>query len=358
MLALQSASPCGEGREADDNPDALILDVELPGLRGLALLRQIVGSNPKMSVVVLAPDTLDGRAMRAEATERGATFILKPAVDEPLAYRSIAEEIVQGLRRGNGHGSGTAAGAPPRPAGASLSRPEAPGSRAGPGPSLARAGDASLGAAVPTRLSSGTMRPRPLRGAPPQVLLVASSTGGPQALITLFSRLPAASVDVPVLIVQHMPAAFTPILAEHLTRATSWRAVEAKDEETLSPGEIRIAPGGFHMIVSQSGSTRRLRLTETPPVNFCRPSADVLFVSAAEIYGRNLLAVILTGMGNDGCEGAKVIAAAGGRVFAQDRESSVVWGMPGAAVGAGVVDQVIPLGEISAAIQLAMKGAL
>jgi len=159
-------------------------------------------------------------------------------------------------------------------------------------------------------------------------------------------------------VVQHMPAAFTPILAEHLGRATRWRAVEATADEPLAAGEIRIAPGGNHLVVAGSGADRRLRLTNGAPVNFCRPSADVLFVSAAEVYGRNVLAVILTGMGNDGCEGARVIAAAGGTVFAQDRATSVVWGMPGAAVGAGVVHRVLPLDAMSAAIQSAMTGVV
>ena len=186
--------------------------------------------------------------------------------------------------------------------------------------------------------------------------MVASSTGGPQALITLFSDISPAAVTVPVLIVQHMPAAFTPILAEHITRATAWTALEAKADEALVSGEIRIAPGGHHMIVCNSGGTKRLKLTDTEPVNFCRPSADVLFVSAAEVFGRGVLGVILTGMGNDGCQGAKVISAAGGAIFAQDKETSVVWGMPGAAVGAGVADRVFPLPQIANAVQAAMKG--
>ncbi|WP_108662744.1 chemotaxis protein CheB [Acuticoccus kandeliae] len=330
VLSLESTDPqAGSGPAGEMRPTAHVLDTDLPGMRGLGLLRQIAGSDPNTIVVVVAPDTAEGRAMRTEALEKGAaSFILKPAVDEPLAYRPIAEEITRVLR-----------GKAPPPRANAPRAPERP----------ARMGGRE--AAPPSQ----TPRPR-LHRAPPQVLVVASSTGGPQALITLFSKIPAASVTVPVLIVQHMPAAFTPILAEHLSRATSWRAVEATNDEALTSGEIRIAPGGHHMIVAQSGACRRLKLIDTPPVNFCRPSADVLFVSAAEVFGRGLLAVILTGMGNDGCEGAKVIAAAGGAVFAQDRETSVVWGMPGAAVAAGVVDKVFPLTDIPAAVQAAMQG--
>lgn len=303
-------------------PDAVVLDADLAGLRGMALIALIANADPSLPIVVTAPDTAEGRALRLDALEKGAALVVfKPAADEPLAYRSTVDEIVALLARG---GSGRAR----TPA---MARPVAAGSAT------------SAGRARGTRNV-------------PQILVVASSTGGPQALISVFSALPPRAVGVPVLIVQHMPAAFTPILAEHLSRATAWRAVEAKADELLVPGEIRIAPGGHHLVISGTVAQRRLLLTETPPVNFCRPSADVLFVSAAEAFGRGVLAVVLTGMGNDGCAGAKVISAAGGVVYAQDRETSVVWGMPGAAVSAGVVSRVCPLDGMAAAIQSAMSG--
>ncbi|MBJ3778651.1 chemotaxis protein CheB [Acuticoccus mangrovi] len=301
-------------------PDALVLDADLPGLRGLTLLHQIASADPTMPIIVVAPDTPEGRALRRETHDRNVIgFLLKPATDEPMAFRGLAEEVIALIGRQRGRA---------------------------PGPSAAR----------PGATDPASRGPAGRRHAPPQVLVVASSTGGPQALLSLFSNLPPSAVRVPVLIVQHMPAAFTPILADHLTRATDWRAGEAVDDEPLTAGEIRIAPGGHHLIVSASGG-RRLKLTETPPVNFCRPSADVLFVSAAEVFGHSVLAVILTGMGNDGCEGGKVITAAGGVVYAQDRETSVVWGMPGAAVSAGIVDKVCSLEGMAAAIRTAMTGA-
>lgn len=316
----------------ETHPDALVLDTELTGLRGLSLLRQIGAADPSLPIVVVAPATQDDHTLRAEAVELGAVGVcFRPQANEPLALRPVAREIIAMLERAPTRAASTVPPAPCPPTGAV--RTPAGG----------------------TAQPAGRHRSR--QPGPPQALLVASSTGGPQALLSLFSRLSPAAVSVPVLVVQHMPAAFTPILAEHLSRATAWRAVEARDDEALTPGEVRIAPGGHHMVVAGTAASRRLRLTSSPPVNFCRPSADVLFVSAAEVFGRGVLAVILTGMGSDGCAGAKVISAAGGRVYAQDRETSVVWGMPGAAVGAGVVDRVFPLEAMAGAIQAIMVGA-
>lgn len=328
-------------------PDAVVLDASLPGLNGLGLLRQIAASDPAVPVVVVAPDTAEGRNLRSEAMRAGAAgFVLRPETDQPLALKGVAEEIVALIdpRRGR-------PAAEPRPATAGEAPVPARGGAVRAAP-LPEARPRETGASRPAA-------PRSARGPfSPQVLLVASSTGGPQALIDLFRNLSPAALPLPVLVVQHMPPAFTSILADHLSRATSWRALEAGNDEPLTAGEIRIAPGGHHMVVTGSGAGRRLRLTSTPPVNFCRPSADVLFTSAAEVFGRGVLAVILTGMGNDGAEGAKVIAAAGGVVFAQDKETSVVWGMPGAAVATGIVDKVVPLGGMPQAVEAAVKGVL
>lgn len=208
---------------------------------------------------------------------------------------------------------------------------------------------------APAPASSVTRRVVPItRPVKKEIIVVASSTGGPYALINVLGALP--KLGLPVLIVQHMPATFTPILADHITKATAWPAREATDDESLTADEVRIAPGGYHLMLAQSGSGVRLRLNQDPPVNFCRPAADVLFYSAAEIFGAATLALILTGMGTDGTSGAAAIAAAGGTVFAQDKETSVVWGMPGAAMSAGVVDKVVPLPEIAGVIAATVKG--
>ncbi|WP_420392701.1 chemotaxis protein CheB [Acuticoccus sp.] len=334
-LAPDAIGPSDATRAIDQaGADCLILDVELPGLHGLELVRKIRAVDPALPIIVLAPEGWKGHAIRAEAMECGAVgVILKPSGDEPLASRAVAQSILGVLAQHR------------------WAARTAPLARTGrTTPSQPASGDGSERSSPST--GARAMRPR----APAKVLVVASSTGGPQALIAMFSAIPPSAIPAPVLVVQHMPAAFTPILADHMSRATGWCALEARADEPLAAGQIRIAPGGYHMVVGGTGGAPSLKLTETPQVNFCRPSADVLFVSAAQRFGSAVLAVILTGMGNDGCEGAKAIAAAGGTVFAQDRETSVVWGMPGSAVGAGVVDRVLALDGIAAAVKAAMGG--
>lgn len=349
-------SPSGSADDPPDaffRPDAVVLDTSLPGLDGLDLLRQIFASNPAVPIIVVAPDTVEWRSLRAEAMRGGAKgFVLRPETERPLVLRSVAEEILALLD-------------PARPRPNALSIPAT--SLPQPGRDNARHESVSQTHSREAEDRDGDTGEHqdgpPVRRArrqhiPPQVIVVASSTGGPQALIDIFKGVSPATMAVPVLVVQHMPPAFTPILADHLSRSTTWRATEATSEEPLTAGEIRIAPGGHHMIVAGSGVDRRLRLTNDPPVNFCRPAADVLFTSAASSFGRAVLAVILTGMGNDGCEGAKVITAAGGAVIAQDRETSVVWGMPGAAVTAGIVDKVVSLAAMPDVMRAAMKGVM
>jgi two-component system chemotaxis response regulator CheB len=312
VLAAEGTDVAGSGGRTA----AIIIDADFPGLNGLGIVRQMAASHPDVPIIVAVADTPEGRALRGDAVERGASaFFLKPDAEHPSGFRKLAEEIVEAVRR------------------ARTSRPDR----------------------APSHLSRAPMpvRPRAAR-VRPEVLVVASSTGGPQALIRLFTLIDPQKVSIPVLIVQHMPAAFTPILAEHLTRATAWRAAEAAHDEAMTPGEIRIAPGGHHLAISGTRGSRRLRLTDDPPVNFCRPSADVLFVTAAESYGGAVLSAILTGMGSDGCEGAKAIVASGGTVYVQDRETSVVWGMPGAAVAAGVATGVYPLDGLAPALLTAM----
>ncbi|GAB5375505.1 MAG: chemotaxis response regulator protein-glutamate methylesterase [Acuticoccus sp.] len=309
---------------------ALVVDADQPGLTGAALFQHIAAAHEEMPVVVVARDTMRGRGLQKQVLKAGArAFFLLPESQQPRDLKAVAHDILAALR-------GEPVAAAPRPTGPATATPAlAPG--AAPPPPV-----------TPRRL--GFIRPK--------VIVVGSSTGGPQALLALFKAFHPTNVTIPVLIVQHMPAAFTHILAEHITRATGWRAAEASDGEALTPGEIRIAPGGKHLEVGGSKSAIRLRLTEDEPVNFCRPSADVLFMSAAALFGGAVLGVVLTGMGHDGAAGVKAIKGAGGAVFAQDEESSVVWGMPGAAVATGVVDQVLPLDGFAPALTRAISGVL
>jgi two-component system, chemotaxis family, protein-glutamate methylesterase/glutaminase len=181
----------------------------------------------------------------------------------------------------------------------------------------------------------------------PRVLLIGSSTGGPQALMTLVTELGPVIDRFPVLITQHMPPTFTTILAEHLARSSHRPAHEAVDGEIVKAGQIYLAPGGRHMRVVRHGAEAAIALDDGPPINFCKPAVDPLFTSAIDVWHGGVLALVLTGMGSDGMRGGKEIVATGGSVIAQDEASSVVWGMPGAAANAGICAAILPLDQIA-----------
>jgi two-component system, chemotaxis family, protein-glutamate methylesterase/glutaminase len=178
-----------------------------------------------------------------------------------------------------------------------------------------------------------------------RALVIGISTGGPAALSEIVPRFPA-SFPAPILIVQHMPAMFTRLLAERLQSRSKLQVREAKDGDLVAPGRILIAPGDHHMRVKQLGNKMVTTLDQGAPENSCRPAADVLFRSASEVWGGAVVAAILTGMGQDGMKGTKALAELGAFVVAQDEASSVVWGMPGAVVGAGLAHVVAPLDTI------------
>lgn len=196
-----------------------------------------------------------------------------------------------------------------------------------------------------------------LRPAPhirPDVIAIGSSTGGPQALFTVLAMLPA-DLSVPVIITQHMPASFTELLASHINKHSALSCAEGKHGEALQPGRIYLAPGDYHMTVRAGKDGPTIALDQGPPVNYCRPAVDPMFESAQHVFGGKVLAVVLTGMGNDGTAGGRAIADAGGIVIAQDEASSVVWGMPGAAAEAGICSAVLALDDIGEYIAKALK---
>jgi two-component system chemotaxis response regulator CheB len=195
---------------------------------------------------------------------------------------------------------------------------------------------------------------KPVAGSP-QVLLVGCSTGGPDALATVLAQLPA-DLGVPVLVVQHMPPVFTTMLAQRLDRSTSLTVREAVDGDVPRAGEVLIAPGDLHLkLVSVAGGVR-VRLDQGPQENFCRPAVDVLFRTAAEVYGGRAVATVLTGMGHDGLEGVRALSGRGARILVQDEATSVVWGMPGAVALAGLADETVPLPELPARMVAAVRG--
>jgi len=181
---------------------------------------------------------------------------------------------------------------------------------------------------------------------PAEAVCIGVSTGGPEALMQVFSGF-NAPISVPIFIVQHMPADFTALLAARLSSVGVMTVKEAEEGEVAEPGIAYIAPGGFHMTLSRPGTKTILHLNTEAPENSCRPAVDVLFRTAAQVYGSNLLAVILTGMGYDGLKGTETIKEKGGQLIAQDEATSVIWGMPGAVVQAGLADVVLPIDKIA-----------
>jgi two-component system chemotaxis response regulator CheB len=180
------------------------------------------------------------------------------------------------------------------------------------------------------------------------ILAIGSSTGGPDALTKVLQALPA-DLPVPIVVTQHMPPVFTKMFAERLDRSTSLHVVEAGDGMELAPGTVYIAPGDRHLVLQRRSTATLTQLSGAPPENSCRPAVDVMFRSVAALYGASAFATVLTGMGYDGRGGSKVLREAGAEILAQDEASSVVWGMPGAVVGAGLADEILPLDRIAAA---------
>jgi two-component system chemotaxis response regulator CheB len=309
------------------DPDVVILDIEMPELDGLSALPLLLQRKRDLVVIMASALTRRHAEVSLKALSLGAAdYVPKPdsnrgVTTSPEFRRELTDKIRQlGRRRRRG-------AVTPLP-GVSGSLPT----------SDARRGVEA--AAPPIKL-------RPWSRYVPRVLLVGSSTGGPQALTAMLSRLGRVGERVPVLITQHMPPTFTTILAEHLTRASGRPVHEAKDGEAVAAGKIYVAPGGRHMLVTRRDGQPLIRLDDGPPINFCKPAVDPLFSSATEVWGGATLAVILTGMGSDGAHGAENVVAAGGNIIAQDEASSVVWGMPGSVAHAGLCAAVLPLDQIA-----------
>ncbi len=189
----------------------------------------------------------------------------------------------------------------------------------------------------------------------PRILVIASSTGGPKALVSVFENL-SPSVTLPIMIAQHMPPVFTGALAQNITRISGRACAEGEDGEPVLAGRVYVAPGDYHMVLDRDGANVCIRLNQDPPINYCRPSADPLLGSAAKIYGANALDLVLTGMGHNGQAGCKTITKAGGTIIAQDLDTSVVWGMPGTVARAGLCSAVLPLNEIPDFLKKTMAG--
>jgi two-component system chemotaxis response regulator CheB len=309
-----------------------VLDIEMPELDGISALPQLLAKKRNLIIIMASTLTRRNAEISFKALSLGAAdYIPKPeSTREASAAETFHHDLIQKIRhlgarvrrRASPAASPSMAPAPERVRGVSAQPAAAPAAQ----PQMAR---------------------QPFSLLAPRVLLIGSSTGGPQALMTLVADIGPVIDRFPVLITQHMPPTFTTILAEHLGRASRRPAHEAIDGEVVKPGRIYLAPGGRHMRVVRHGAETAIALDDGPPVNFCKPAVDPLFNSAIDVWQGSIMSVILTGMGSDGMRGGKDIVAAGGSVIAQDEATSVVWGMPGAAANAGICAAILPLNQIA-----------
>ncbi|MES2521515.1 MAG: chemotaxis response regulator protein-glutamate methylesterase [Gemmatimonadota bacterium] len=323
------------------NPDIVTLDIEMPEMDGLETIVEIRKRWPTLPVIMFSTLTAQGAAATLEALARGATdYVTKPAnVGSVLqAQHRVRDDLIPRIHGLCGRRAIPTAAA--RPSGTASTAPGTPVSAR---PAVV-APKSAFGAPVPVAKAPRTGAPLPV-----ELLAIGSSTGGPNALVSLIPQLPA-DLGVPVVITQHMPPVFTRLLAERLDGLSGLTVREATDGAVLAPNVVWLAPGDTHMAFAKRGTSVVVALNKDAPEHSCRPAVDVMLRSAHAIFGGRVLTVILTGMGRDGTLGAEILSRSGGSVFAQDAATSVVWGMPGFVAGAGLADRILPLGEIADAI--------
>jgi two-component system chemotaxis response regulator CheB len=296
------------------HPDLVLLDVEMPEMDGMETLVALRKSHPQVPVIMLSRFTRRGTPRALEALSLGARDYV------PLPEQADGQEtLLQELRA------------------LLLAKIELHGLRCTSADKIGHAKNSAPSTAI-----SPDLLPR--AGAI-DVVAIGASTGGPNALAVVLSAIPA-DFRVPLLVVQHMPAMFTPLLANRLSAQCAIEVVEASPGDALTPGKAWLAPGDYHLALARDGNTVRVRTHQDAPENSCRPSVDVLFRSAADVFGSGVLAVVLTGMGCDGLRGCERIRDKGGKILAQDEATSVVWGMPGFVARARLADLVLPLDQI------------
>nr|AIA15544.1 CheB methylesterase [uncultured bacterium] len=305
---------------ARHKPEIVLLDIEMPEVDGLAALPLIMKAHPSAKVIVISTLTQRNAEISLKCLSLGAVdYLAKPETARTAgAADEFRRSLIEKLR--------------------ALAAPKVRQPRTA----------APVLAVAPSSTKTSVVRPR--------CLLIGSSTGGPRAVEKVLLDLRPVLPQLPVLIVQHMPPMFTSVFAGHLQTLLSLPAREAREGEQVLPGTVLVAPGGKHMGLALSGGKPSIRLNEGPPENFCRPAVDVLFREAAAVFGASALAVVLTGMGADGTQGARHLVMAGASIVAQDEATSIVWGMPGSIVKAGLAREILPLEAIGPSLKALMTG--
>lgn len=300
-------------------PDVLVLDIEMPVMDGMAALPRLLKADPTLRVIMASTLTTRGADVTMRALRLGAAdYIPKPNASE-IADTTFRSELLAKVR-GQGRLRQRQLAAPQRTEPRQLTTAHAP------------------------------LALRPAGRVRAALLAIGSSTGGPQALFSVVQGL-GRDIPVPVLLTQHMPSSFIPMLAEHLSRLGAMPCLPAQDGESLSAGRIYLAPGDRHLCVEQNAGSLRARINDGPPENFCRPAVDPMLRSAASATGGRVLIAMLTGMGHDGLAGTRAAIAAGATAIAQDEATSVVWGMPGAIAQDGLCHAILPLPRIAPKIR-------
>jgi two-component system chemotaxis response regulator CheB len=306
-------------------PDVVTMDIEMPEMDGLQTVKEIRKSGSQVPIIMCSSLTASGASHTLDALAFGANdYVTKPSSHGANTRDVVGEELlrkIKGLASPLAQIRGTSSSSDS--AGLPREKPE-----------RSRTTVLEVGAAPDKSFG---------------VVAIGVSTGGPNALQELIPLLPS-SIRVPILLVQHMPPLFTKLLAERLSAQANVPVVEAAEGQEVKSGSVYIAPGGMHMEVKRVLGGTLITLNDNPPENSCRPAVDVLFRSVAKVYGPDSLAVMLTGMGQDGLIGCKHIKEAGGTIVAQEREGCAVWGMPGAVVDAGLASSVLSLQQIASEI--------
>lgn len=306
-------------RVREMSPDVILLDVEMPELNGIETIKCLRSQNYRSPIIMFSASTSEGAQTTLDALAAGASdFVHKPSrmrnIEEARAH--VAAELIPKIK--------------------CLCTKGRPKKGDCPAPALPNAQTAAT------------------TGNEIQAIVIGISTGGPNALSELIPALPS-DLNIPIFIVQHLPAEFTALLAQRLANKAQMPVVEGHDQLVVAPNTIYIAPGNYHMVLRSVRGSVTICTNQDPPENSCRPAADTLFRSAAAVYGKHTLGIVMTGMGCDGLSGSREIVECGGVIFAQDENSSVVWGMPGVVVKANLARHVLALGDLASAVTAAVR---